>query len=107
MTKIEELPSVPQTPPTIPPPPQQPAPAAPQAPVQNDTGISTIELKELTDYLNLAIERKVFTKEEIIKVFPIWEKVSTFCDRIERKIKVENLYKEASASSEPEKVSAE
>ena len=101
MTNIEELPSVPQTPPTIPPPQQ----SAPQAPAQNDTGISTIELKELTDYLNLAIERKVFTKEEIIKVFPIWEKVSTFCDRIERKIKVENLYKEASASSE--KVSTE
>jgi len=59
----------------------------------NDTGILTIELKQLTDYFNIAIERKVFTKEEIIKIFPIWEKVSTFCDRIERKIKVENLYK--------------
>ncbi len=97
MTNIEELPSVPQTPPTIPPPtippPQQ---SAPQAPAQKDTGISILEIKELTNYLNIAIERKVFTKEEIVKVFPIWEKVSTICDRIERKLKVENLYKEAS-----------
>ncbi len=103
MTNIEELPSVPQTPPTIPPPQQ----SAPAAPAQKDAGISTLELKELTNYLNIAIERKVFTKEEIVKVFPIWEKVSTFCDRIERKLKVENLYKEASGPSEPEKVSAE
>jgi len=91
MTVVEELPSVPKSPPTIPP-PKGTNEAASQP--SQDTGISTIELKQLTDYLNIAIERKVFTKEEIIKIFPIWEKVSTFCDRIERKIKVENIYKE-------------
>lgn len=92
MTVVEELPSVPKTPPTIPP-PKGTNEAASQQPNQN-TGISTMEIKQLTDYLNIAIERKAFTKEEIVKIFPIWEKVSIFCDQIERKIKVQNLYKE-------------
>lgn len=50
----------------------------------------------LVEATSIAINRKVFTKEEIDKIFPIWDSLSTVIEKHKRKTVVDQLYPKTS-----------
>lgn len=56
--------------------------------------ITIEEVYTLTQYLETAIKRKTFTKDEITKLYPVWTKVARFCEELKRKVEVDKLYKD-------------
>ena len=49
------------------------------------TQLDVSELHLLAKYIEMAVERKAFTKEECEQIFPAWNKVLTLYDTFRRK----------------------
>ncbi len=53
-----------------------------------------MELLSIIQGLEIAINRKVFTKEEISKIFPAWNNVASELEKYKRHVIVKKLYQE-------------
>ena len=52
--------------------------------------------------LDMAIKRKVFSEDEIKKIYVPWSNVIRFCEDIRRKTEVEELYKKETPDDIPD-----
>ena len=67
-----------------------------QVPTQNEENKVSIKITDIyaiSQALEMAIKRKVFTEEEVKNVYPSWSNVIRFCEDVKRKTEVEELYK--------------
>jgi hypothetical protein len=63
-----------------------------------------IELNDIITLINgleVAINRKAFTKEEVNKYFPVWNHVTSLLEKQKRQSIVDELYKEVPMVQEP------
>lgn len=84
--------------PTIPP----PVKPKPENDIQNKVNID-INLNDiyiLAKATEKALNQKVYSKEEVTKIFPIYDKVVTTAERLARKHSIELLYPEDSDNKE-------
>ncbi len=73
--------------------------------------VKITDIYNVAQAMELAIDRMIFTQEEIEKFYPSWNTVLRFCEDVKRKTKVEEAYKkkaeeEAKAKEGEEQVNA-
>lgn len=67
--------------------------AAPEN-TKNKLSLSMEELYKLANAVGLGFEKKIYTKEVVKDLFPVYNKVISYSESIIRKQKVESLYNE-------------
>lgn len=72
--------------------------AAPEN-TKNKLSLSMEELYKLANAVGLGFEKKIYTKEVVKDLFPVYNKVISYSESIIRKQKVESLY--GNEESEP------
>ncbi len=63
------------------------------------TNMTMNDIYKVSEWLNIAIKRNTFTKEEIKELFPIWNKVYTITLDSKRRIEMDEILNNA-----PEKI---
>jgi hypothetical protein len=67
---------------------------APDIPKSKSTYLSVHEMQILSNAIEKSIAQKIYNREEIIALFPVYNKIKGLCEGIIRKNQVEDMYKE-------------
>ena len=70
----------------------------------NQLKLSIPDVYVVAQGIDLAIKRKVFTEDEITKLYVPWSNVMRFCEDIKRKTEVEELYRKVREETTDETV---
>ena len=72
---------------------------------ESKVSVKITDIYVVAQAMELAIERAVFTEDEIKEFYTSWSTVLRFCEDVKRKTKVEEIYKKKKESEkESEKV---
>ena len=66
--------------------------ASQKVPLQLNLNLEEINI--LSKGLEKGIRERVYNKEEITALFPIWNKLKSLCESIVRKAEIEEIYKD-------------
>lgn len=60
---------------------------------ETNTSVKITDIYDVAKAMEIAIDRMVFSQEEIERFYPSWNSVLRFCEDVRRKTKVEEAYK--------------
>lgn len=62
--------------------------------------IKITDIYAISQAMEVAIKRKVFTEDEIKQIYPSWNSVIRFCEDVKRKTEIEEIYKQVKNQEE-------
>lgn len=74
---------------------------------EDKVSVKITDIYVLSQAMEMAIKRKIFTEDEIKSIYPSWNSVMRFCEDVKRKTELEELYKKETEKNENEKKETE